>query len=125
MLVLHCVYTVSPWSVVRIPPKSEPVELCLLRKTPVIARSLKQSLAGGSAIPLMTLCWVSRKADASAAGCVSSGDLGMGKPRAEFRKNLGFLSTSTVAESGAERMMSPVWWKSGMDSPELALLQIS
>ena len=88
---------------------------------PVIVAKLSR----GCAIPLMTLCWVSGEADASAAGCVSSGDLEMGNPGAEFRDNLGFLSTATVAESGAEWMMSPVWWKSGMDSPELALLQIS
>lgn len=60
----------------------------------------------GSAVLLMTLCWVSEEADASAADCVSSGDLGIGKPGTEFRKNLGFLSTATVAESRAEWMMS-------------------
>ena len=65
-------------------------------------------LSRGSAIPLMTLCRVSGEADASAAGCVSSGDLGMGQPGAEFRKTLVFLSTATVTESRAEQMLSPI-----------------
>lgn len=57
----------------------------------------------------MTLCCVTREADASTVGCVSSGDLTMSKPRAEFRwKTMVFLSMTTVAEIKAEGMMFPI-----------------
>lgn len=56
MLVLHCVYAVSPWSVVHVPPQSEPVELCLLKKTPVIARTLHWEIAHHRGKALQGLC---------------------------------------------------------------------